>query len=167
MRNFLTGIAKAGRELLGLGSERERTREFNELSQELLKLKGEASAIALTDDLLTQYANLDADARAQFFLTLLEDMQPLEKEIERAIRAYQELPAPHTLMNLSQAAEPPRRDLFRALNMAPAGTEALVRMREDLLDVLTDEPQLMPVDSDFAYLFRSWFNRGFFEPAQD
>ena len=178
MRNFLTGIAKAGRELLGLGSDRDRARAFNELSQELLKLKGEASAIALADDLLTRYARLDADARAarrhaatrkgdragdsrlsgyaQFFLMLLEDMLPPEKEIEQAIR-----PAPHTLMTLSQAAESPRRDLIRALNMAPAGTEALVKMREDLLDVLKDEPQLKPVDSDYAYLFRSWFNRGF------
>ena len=93
MRNFLTGIAKAGRELLGLGTDRGHAREFNELSHELLKLKGEASAIALADDLLTQYANLDADARAQFFLMLLEDMQPPEKEIERAIRAYQDMPA--------------------------------------------------------------------------
>ena len=161
MRNFLTGIAKAGRELLGLTNERAQARELNELYHELLKLKGEASAIALADDLLTQYAGLDADARAGFFLMLLEDMQPPEKEIEQAIRAYQNMPAPHTLMNLSLAAESPRRDLFRALNMAPAGTEALVRMREDLLKVLKDEPQLKPVDSDFAYLFRSWFNRGF------
>ncbi len=161
MRNFLTGIAKAGRELLGLGTDRELASGFNELSHELLKLKGEASAIALADDLLTQYAGLDLDTRAQFFLMLLEEMQPPEKEIERAIRAYQDMPAPHTLMILSQAAESPRRDLIRALNMAPAGTEALVRMREDLLDVLKDEPQLKPVDSDFAYLFRSWFNRGF------
>jgi malonyl-CoA decarboxylase len=161
VKNFLIDIAKAGRELIGLTGERGRVSEFNSLCSELIKLKGEASAVALADDLLARYAGLDAPSRTRFFVMLLDHMQPAEKEIERAISDYQDLPAPHTLMNLCQAAESPRRDLFRALNMAPDGTSALVKMREDLLKVLNEEPQLKPVDSDFSYLFRLWFNRGF------
>ena len=65
---------------------------------------------------------------------LLDEMQPADKEIERASREYQELPAPHTLMNLCEAL-------------------ALVRMREDLLEVLKEEPQLKPVDLDFCTCF--------------
>ncbi len=147
--------------MIGLTGDRGRVKEFNSLCSELLKLKGEASAVALADDLLAHYADLDTDSRTQFFVMLLDEMQPADKEIERAIREYQELPAPHTLMNLCAAAESPRRDLLRALNMAPDGTLALVRMREDLLEALKEEPQLKPVDLDFLYLFRSWFNRGF------
>ena len=84
---------------------------------------------------------------------LLDEMQPADKEIERASREYQELPAPHTLMNLCEAAESPRRDLLPVPNIAPDGTLALVRMREDLLEVLKEEPQLKPVDLDFCTCF--------------
>ncbi|MEF9605783.1 malonyl-CoA decarboxylase family protein, partial [Paracoccus sp. PXZ] len=54
-----------------------------------------------------------------------------------------------------------RQELFRRLNLAPGGTAALVRMREELLRHLRDNPALRRVDGDFAHLFASWFNRGF------
>ena len=47
------------------------------------------------------------------------------------------------------------------MNLAPGGTSALVRMREELLGYLPDHPELKPVDADFSHLFSSWFNRGF------
>ncbi|MDX5360883.1 MAG: malonyl-CoA decarboxylase, partial [Alphaproteobacteria bacterium] len=62
---------------------------------------------------------------------------------------------------LQRASEPRRLELIRRLNLAPGGTAALVSMREDLLTVLRDRPDLRPVDADFQYLFTSWFNRGF------
>ncbi|BBI64504.1 hypothetical protein HSBAA_58100 [Vreelandella sulfidaeris] len=34
-------------------------------------------------------------------------------------------------------------------------------MREDLLVLLRDQPELKAIDDDFAHLFGSWFNRGF------
>ena len=60
------------------------------------------------------------------------------------------------------ASEPRRQELFRRLNLAPGGTVALVRMREQLLDVLAHrDADLGAVDDDFVHLFSSWFNRGF------
>jgi malonyl-CoA decarboxylase len=47
------------------------------------------------------------------------------------------------------------------MNLAPGGTPQLVRMREDLLTVMREDPSLAPVDADFRHLFASWFNRGF------
>ena len=38
---------------------------------------------------------------------------------------------------------------------------ALVRMREQLMDVLGHRDDLAAVDDDFVHLFSSWFNRGF------
>ncbi len=60
------------------------------------------------------------------------------------------------------ASEPRRQELFRRLNLAPGGTVALVRMREQLLDVLAHrDDDLGTVNDDFVHLFSSWFNRGF------
>ena len=62
---------------------------------------------------------------------------------------------------MHQAAEPRRQELFRRLNLAPGGTAALVRMREQLLDAMAHRDDLAAVDADFVHLFSSWFNRGF------
>jgi malonyl-CoA decarboxylase len=51
--------------------------------------------------------------------------------------------------------------LFRRINLAPSGTAALVRMREQLLDAMDHRDDLAVVDNDFVHLFSSWFNRGF------
>ena len=51
--------------------------------------------------------------------------------------------------------------MFRRLNLAPGGTAALVRMREQLLDAMDHRDDLAIVDQDFVHLFSSWFNRGF------
>ena len=59
------------------------------------------------------------------------------------------------------ASEPRRQELFRRLNLAPGGTVALVRMREQLMDALGHRDDLAAVDEDFVHLFSSWFNRGF------
>ena len=60
------------------------------------------------------------------------------------------------------ASEPRRQELFRRLNLAPGGTAALVRMREQLIDALgAPRDDLGAVDDDFVHLFSSWFNRGF------
>src|SRR5439155_747362 len=58
-------------------------------------------------------------------------------------------------------AEPRRLELFRRLNLAPGGTAALVRMREQLMDAMDHRDDLAVIDDDFLHLFSSWFNRGF------
>ena len=62
---------------------------------------------------------------------------------------------------MHSAAEPRRQELIRRLNLAPGGTAALVRMREELLRALKEDRELEGVDSDFTHLFSSWFNPGF------
>ena len=64
-------------------------------------------------------------------------------------------------MNLHKAAEPRRQEVIRRLNLAPHGTEALVRIREELARHMKTHPDLEALDADFAHLFSSWFNRGF------
>ena len=68
---------------------------------------------------------------------------------------------PTTAAELHRASEPRRLELFRRLNLAPGGTAALVRMREQLIDAIDHRDDLAVVDNDFVHLFSSWFNRGF------
>ena len=51
-----------------------------------------------------------------------------------AIAAWRAAPSAETAAELHRASEPRRLELFRRLNLAPGGTAALVRMREQLLD---------------------------------
>ena len=81
--------------------------------------------------------------------------------METAIAAWRAKPDDATAAEVHAASEPRRQELFRRLNLAPGGTAALVRMREQLIDVLDHRDDLSAVDDDFVHLFSSWFNRGF------
>jgi hypothetical protein len=53
---------------------------------------------------------------------------------------------------LAQAADPPRQELLRRMNMAPGGTGALIAMRSELTAHLHDEPELKLLDADLRHL---------------
>src|SRR5690606_18469007 len=77
------------------------------------------------------------------------------------IEDYRKHQTSKTLFELHIAAEPRRQELIRRLNLAPSGIATLVEMREGLLKLKAGDRDLEAVDSDFAHLFGSWFNRGF------
>ena len=81
--------------------------------------------------------------------------------MDQAIDAWRASPSDATAAEVHVASEPRRQELFRRLNLAPGGTAALVRMREQLMDSLDHRDDLRAVDDDFVHLFSSWFNRGF------
>lgn len=86
--------------------------------------------------------------------------------IDQAYADYRERRDNRSLQSLFDASEPRRQELFRRLNLASDGTYQLVRMREGLLALLReqtseDRQELEAIDTDFAHLFGSWFNRGF------
>jgi malonyl-CoA decarboxylase len=129
----------------------------------LLRLKGEASAISLAHQILTSYRRLPSRNRLQFFERLLTEFMPDAERLKRAIAAYQAEPNADTVRALGAAAESPRQELFRLLNMGPDGTASIVSMREDLRGMLADYPHLKTVDADLLHLLQSWFNRGFLQ----
>ncbi len=152
-------------ELLRLLDRRGRKgrRDLPFLAQALLSGRGEASGAALARRILDLYAGLDPDRRIGFLTHLAGRFGPDEPRLEKAVSAWQAEPGPRTAAALHTAAEPRRQELFRRLNLAPGGTEALVKMREDLLRSLPAHPELAAVDADFVHLFTSWFNSGFLE----
>ena len=161
---MLQSIAERSRALI----KRERREPAHERSagiveqcEELLSGRGEASGVALAQDILARYAELTTGPRIAFFEALATTFGHDSARIDRAIAAWRQDPSPDNASELHQSSEPLRLELFRRLNLAPGGTAALVHMREQLLDAMDHRDELGVVDNDFVHLFSSWFNRGF------
>lgn len=163
--DMLQTIADRGRALLPgtFAREAHETRSENliDLCEELLSGRGEASGVALASEILALYASLTIGPRIAFFEALATRFGPDRARLDAAIAAWGVSQSDATVAELHHAAEPRRQELFRRLNLAPGGTVALVRMREQLLDALDHREDLAAVDADFVHLFSSWFNRGF------
>lgn len=160
--DLLQTISDRGRKLLSRRTNAvTRSADFVVLCEDLLSGRGEASGVALAREILNRYADLTIGPRIAFFEALAQQFGSDRARMEKAIAAWQANPTDATASELHQAAEPRRQELFRRLNLAPGGTAALVRMREQLLDAMAHRPDLSVVDADFVHLFSSWFNRGF------
>jgi malonyl-CoA decarboxylase len=164
--DMLQSISERGRKLLDLTRKREpdavtQSADFVVLCEDLLSGRGEASGVALAREILNRYSALTIGPRIAFFEALAHQFGPDRERMEAAIAAWQADPSDRNASELHAAAEPRRQELLRRLNLAPGGTAALVRMREQLLDAMTHRDDLGVVDADFVHLFSSWFNRGF------
>jgi malonyl-CoA decarboxylase len=160
--DMLQSIADRGRALIQRREPaRERSAGLVELCEALLSGRGEASGVALARDILARYATLTIGPRIAFFEALETTFGHDRGRIDAAIAAWRASPSAETAAELNAASEPRRLELFRRLNLAPGGTAALVRMREQLLDAMDHRDDLAAIDGDFVHLFSSWFNRGF------
>lgn len=164
--DMLQTIADRGRALLertlpGRVDGVTRSQNLVDECEQLLTGRGEASGVALARDILTQYAGLTTGPRIAFFEALANRFGPDHDRLRAAIAAWQKEPNDETTAEVHLAAEPRRQELFRRLNLAPSGTAALVKMREQLIDAMDHRDDLAAVDADFVHLFSSWFNRGF------
>ncbi|MFZ3358154.1 MAG: malonyl-CoA decarboxylase [Xanthobacteraceae bacterium] len=140
----------------------ERSSGIIELCEELLSGRGEASGVALAQEILASYAELTTGPRIAFFESLATTFGHDRGRIDEAIATWRQSPSDATASDLHIASEPRRLELFRRLNLAPGGTAALVHMREQLLDAMDHRrDDLAVIDNDFVHLFTSWFNRGF------
>ena len=127
----------------------------------LLSNRGEASGVAYARRVLTGLGQLDDEQCLEFYRELAGRYHPDTDTVEKASHAYVTDPNPGNLAVLLEAAAPPRQELFRRLNLAPGGTAGLVSLRKGMLAHLRHEPALQSIENDLAYLFDSWFNRGF------
>ena len=117
--------------------------------------------MALASEILARYGELKTGSRIAFFETLASRYGPDHERLEAAIANWRETSTDDAAAEVHLASEPRRQELLRRLNLAPGGTAALVRMREQLLDAIVRRDDLAIVDNDFVHLFSSWFNRGF------
>ncbi|QQS13989.1 MAG: malonyl-CoA decarboxylase [Rhodospirillales bacterium] len=161
--DLLQTIADRGRDLLGMAPRDAASggEGLAALCEALLSSRGEASGVALAREVLDRWTALDEAGRGAFLSALAERFGPDAKRLRAAAEAYLADPKPGAASALHAAAESRRQELIRRLNLAPGGIGALVRLREELLKRVPGDPALAAVDSDFAHLFASWFNRGF------
>jgi len=148
-RSQWTALARSGGDLTALG-------------EILLSRRGEASGVAMAEALLASYARASQDERLAFLEDLATQFGADPESVAAAVADFTANESDDTAVDaLHETTEPRRQELLRRLNLAPGGTAALVRLREDLLAHLQDNPRLRQVDNDFIHLFASWFNRGF------
>jgi malonyl-CoA decarboxylase len=133
------------------------------LAQALLSERGEASGAVVSRELHEAIGNLAAEDRLKFQRFLAAEFTPDTATLRTAAETYLSDPTAEAAAVLAQAADPPRQELLRRMNMAPGGTAALVAMRKEISGHLRDEPDLKLLDRDLKHLFASWFNRGFLE----
>lgn len=165
LQGLIDTLTQRGRAVLGIKPEHDagEGRDLELLGEALLSRRGEASGVAIAQSLLAAFERAGEPQRLKFLSSLADRFGPDRRAIELAIAAYQRKEGGDgsKLEALHAAAEPRRQELIRRLNLAPGGTASLVRMREVLLSLLREHPELQSVDDDFVHLFSSWFNRGF------
>ncbi len=155
--------------LLGTLSDATRSRDERravrlvKLLHTLVTERGESTGAVMARRAVALYNGLEDEGRALLFDRLAREFSPDPDVVFAAASRYLEEPVPDTLAHLLRVSEPPRQEVFRRMNMAPAGTATLVGMRSRLLERLRAHPHLEVVDADLTHLFGSWFNRGFLE----
>ncbi|MCA0942458.1 malonyl-CoA decarboxylase [Salipiger pacificus] len=135
-------------------------RALPELVTELLEARSETVAATLARHVLQRYDGMSGEEKLAAFHGLAA-LNVDAEAVRGALAAYEVEPSGRSYRAFMAAAEPPRAELLRRLNMVPGATERLVRMRADLLRQGRGEPELEALDEDFRHLFKSWFNRGF------
>jgi malonyl-CoA decarboxylase len=140
-----------------------RLHQAKRLAAALLSERGEASGALVARQLHGVLRTLDANDRHGFQRYLANGFQPDRAALRAAAERYLSDATPAAAAAVAQAADPPRQELLRRMNMAPGGTGALIAMRRDITAHLAGEPELKLLDADLKHLFASWFNRGFLE----
>jgi len=159
-----TGIADQGRAFVRVPpadiAPPERARQ---LAAALLSERGEASGAAVARELLQCLRAMSGDERLDVLRGISAGFAPDAGQLRAAAEAYLASPDPAAAARLHRAAEAPRQELLRRMNMARGGTAMLVEMRREVQAQVRADPSLRPLDQDLLHLFSSWFNRGFLE----
>ena len=157
--DVLARISLTGRGL----SDAEAQAPLIDRAEAILGSDGEATLVARARRFLDAYLAADEGSRATFLGAAASRLGPDLEALGPALEAYNHAPSVANARKLHIAAEPRSQELIRRLNRASGGIRDLVRMREDLLKLVREDPDLASLDEDFRHLFASWFNRGFLE----
>jgi malonyl-CoA decarboxylase len=127
----------------------------------LLTHRGDASGLALAEEVISSYEQLSQSEQTEFLGTLSKDFAIDSEAVLRAADRYRENQTLETVTALRKSLDPPVKKLFRKLNAVPGGTRATVKIRERLLALTAEHPELSGLEADLRQLLIEWFNRGF------
>lgn len=159
IEDLVSRVTEIGSAMLDNNQANEQT--LTQKCEALLSNLGEATGLARSKEILDDFKALDQTQKLAFFQTICQEFGVDQATLKAALEAWQENPDDERTRNIHFASEPRSQELVRRLNLAPGGTAALVRMREDLIRHMKEEPTLAALDKDIRHLFSSWFNRGF------
>ncbi|MFT5113848.1 MAG: malonyl-CoA decarboxylase [Parasphingorhabdus sp.] len=153
--------------VLHIGSSLHKERQPQEedlaqLCERLLADSGEATGLAIAQQILDRSLALDRSQRDEFFMLLLTDFGCDESAMQAVMQKWQNS-EPGAARKMHLASEPRSMELFRRINRVPGGTSGLVQLRAKLLETIRRKPELKLLDDDLRHLLASWFNRGFLE----
>ena len=163
LADLLQNISDRGRLLMGLrrnGGIPEHA-DFAAQCEALLGGRGEASGLALAQDILAMWQRADAAERLRYLQILAAQFGPDMERLEQAVEAWQQDRSAEATTRLHEKAEPRRQELVRRLNMAPGATATILDIRANTLALIPEHPELKAIDADLLHLITSWFNRGF------
>jgi malonyl-CoA decarboxylase len=164
LQELLNNVAERGRSLLPKSLFGDKPdKGMQALIDALVSARGEASGVAIAQQILNHYRLLNAEERRAFFGYLAKAplLKPDPGAVHLAAQNYIRHPGDAELSKLQSAVDSPRQEFFRRLNLAPGATAEIVAMRRDLLRLPDDDGAFAAVDSDLRHLLYSWFNRGF------
>jgi malonyl-CoA decarboxylase len=162
----VTLVAERGRAILGRGASTNSMAGLAATCQRLIDRRGEASGLALATEVVHALERMNAADAAAFLEVLAGSFSASPEAVSAAVARWKAEPSDEAMIELANATEAPRQELFRRLNMVGGGAAALVKLRGRLLELLPERPHLRGVDADLRHLLSSWFNGGFLRLEQ-
>jgi len=167
LKEIISSIADVGQKLFKKTElKKDDLETIISLCDDLISNKGAAFGITVARDITNLYQTLSPENKLLFFKKINEKYKPSHTKVTEAIENYQKTQNDKNLYKLFVTSEGKRRELFKRMNMAPNGISTIVSLREDLLKILNENKDLVPLDDDLRELFKSWFNPGFLKLAK-
>ena len=167
LKEIISSIADVGQKLFKKTElKKDDLETIISLCDDLISNKGAAFGITVARDITDLYQTLSPENKLLFFKKINEKYKPSHTKVTEAIENYQKTQNDKNLYKLFVTSEGKRRELFKRMNMAPNGISTIVSLREDLLKILDENKDLVPLDDDLRELFKSWFNPGFLKLAK-
>jgi malonyl-CoA decarboxylase len=138
-----------------------RAAEVGELCRRLLGQSWESSALATAATIASKLSALSVSELDSLLEVLSAGFNIDEVTVESALARWRARGRDvDSTLGLQAAVESPRREIFRRINMAPAGIGPLIRLRARLLDIQRERPHLRNVDLDLRHVLASAMSRG-------
>ncbi|NNE96729.1 MAG: malonyl-CoA decarboxylase, partial [Acidimicrobiales bacterium] len=125
---------------------------------------GEMAARRRATEIGACFLALDPDGRRRFFELLADEYGHDDREIDEAIERVRAAATPEEReraeRDLENALRPKRDRLFRRFVGLEGGLSFLVDLREELLPIRNDSPQLRALDNDLRIVLARFFDLG-------